>query len=1212
MFRKVIVSHLGELLQDTRTVGDSTKYRIYYDNLTRTRANIVITDQLDKNLSHIHPLNGGQYDQQTHTVTWEVSGLMARQSGYVELEATINSAGMIRNQAFLDGLGVRRRKTNVVGTTVVEPPKLGWIPFSAGNKQKEPPRYYMKDETTTGLTVNFDIDGMFVHEIKVDGVTYHHLSIPGKATLLDVGKPQLPIVGAVIEVPHGVNITPTIFKSSSITLKDYNVYPAQEPIPRQTRQIRPPFKISSTTYLSNTPYPGMLAQIRAEDIGIIRGHRLVFLKINPLQYNPVTREMQAFSNVEVRLEYNRPGQIQGISKRIESPEMEALLQNSVLNYKKPERFGRVGDYTTEQNGCHYLILTHPTFYVASDANNPVVRLQNWKRRKGLITRVVDVTTIHGGNTAASIRTYIQNAYDNWNPAPTYVLLIGDAESIPRNDGVLHGWHEDSGQNATPIGTDLAYAKLDGADYFPDIFIGRLPVDTLAQASDVVDKIIQYEQNPPAQPNYYQDTSLVQLFEDSGDSNGREDPSFRIIEFAEAIRTYLNGQGYNAQRIYSRSGNAAQGPQDFENGTALPVDLTLNGNPGAGIPGFAWNGGTADIQGAINGGNFLVTYDGHGAPGGWSSPSFNTGNFAGLNNANLYPVVLSFACMTGWFDNEINPNNVDTNPYSAGVQGLGVNDECFSELLQRRANSGAAAVIGSSRISWENNDFMMLGAYKAIWPDFAPNPPTSHQLPPQMQMGPLVRMGQILTFCKIYMANAYGHDFGRESSFEMYHLFGDPEMPIWTQAPARLNVDHPKGIGSTQVQDFIVTVTEQATGNRVQSATVTLTRRVTTSGNPVDRIIESQLTNPDGIARFTLNNIGDGNIDITVTALNYLPYTGVIQVARGGAVLNRLEPDNGPEGQTIHVGGQGFSGSESVDIYFGGQLVKTVAAQGGLFGQIGADVDIQVASPYPLGPVNILAVGQQSGRYAVDVFQVRSRNPIDLWTYSQWDSSTWSLNPGGDNPVWNNPEIQLYEGANSVDSNNLVVGHTYTVKVKIHNDTAFTANQTQVVFRWADFGIGGPWFDFATTPVNVPPGGAPAEAPFTPPQTGHVCVLAEIYHREDISPSNNQGQENLHVGPTQSPATVSFLVWNRTQKPAAVYLEVRQLIKPDSIGKERLWATRVIHPDPQVLQPGERAEAWVVVDPSVAHVGEGSKAEFAVTGFIDGEMIGGVNLVIVTK
>jgi hypothetical protein len=142
-------------------------------------------------------------------------------------------------------------------------------------------------------------------------------------------------------------------------------------------------------------------------------------------------------------------------------------------------------------------------------------------------------------------------------------------------------------------------------------------------------------------------------------------------------------------------------------------------------------------------------------------------------------------------------------------------------------------------------------------------------------------------------------------------------------------------------------------------------------------------------------------------------------------------------------------------------------------------------------------------------------------------------------VWNSPDIQLYDAAgNPVASNNLTAGTTYDVKVRVRNDTAFQANQAKVVFRWANFGVGGPFTDFHTDTLDVPPGGVDAEAPFTPGSTGHLCIVAEINHLEDVNPDNNKGQENLHVGPTSSPAKVCFLIWNLTKEPAAVYLEVR--------------------------------------------------------------------------
>jgi hypothetical protein len=512
---------------------------------------------------------------------------------------------------------------------------------------------------------------------------------------------------------------------------------------------------------------------------------------------------------------------------------------------------------------------------------------------------------------------------------------------------------------------------------------------------MVDKIIAYEETPPdptTNANYYTDTSLVCLFEDHApppkpnpaQGNGTEDNTFRIIEFAEAIRGHLDGAGYNTGRIYARTGIHAAGPERYEDGSDLPAGLTLSGDPAAGIPGFPWNGGTADINAAFAGGNFLVCFNGHGARDGWGLPGFTTADIAGLNNAGLTPVVFSFTCRSGWFDNSTDAVSNNTAP----------NVEAFCEEMLTHANGGAVAALGSSRNSNEHNDSMMLGAYMAIWPALDPNPSSTLPLP-DMEIGPLPRMGQVLQFSKIYMANAYSHDSDpttgfsyREAHFEMYHLFGDPEMPIWTEAPGDLTVSHPEGIGATGEQNFIVKVTDRASGDPVQSAAVTLTRRVSVGGNPLDRIIETALTGPFGLARFTLNGIGDGDIDVTITVLNFLPYTGTMKAAANGAIINRLEPADGPVGQAVSVGGANFDGAEAVDLYFDGTVVATTTASGGAFGLPGTDVTFTVSASQPLGPVNVMAVGQSSGRYAVDVFHVRTANPVDLWTYSQWDSSTW--------------------------------------------------------------------------------------------------------------------------------------------------------------------------------------------------------------------------------
>jgi hypothetical protein len=77
----------------------------------------------------------------------------------------------------------------------------------------------------------------------------------------------------------------------------------------------------------------------------------------------------------------------------------------------------------------------------------------------------------------------------------YLLLMGDADRIRPNFGVNEGLVELSASRpkALGVGTDLYYAIVqDKADPYPDLSIGRIPVDNATQADDVVDKIIAYE------------------------------------------------------------------------------------------------------------------------------------------------------------------------------------------------------------------------------------------------------------------------------------------------------------------------------------------------------------------------------------------------------------------------------------------------------------------------------------------------------------------------------------------------------------------------------------------------------------------------------------------------------------------------------------------------------------------------------------------------
>ncbi|MCB0112579.1 MAG: hypothetical protein KDD84_00730, partial [Caldilineaceae bacterium] len=154
------------------------------------------------------------------------------------------------------------------------------------------------------------------------------------------------------------------------------------------------------------------------------------------------------------------------------------------------------------HGADSILITHAEFVTATQ------RLAEFHRSQGLRTVVVDVDDLydefsHSQFTPEAIRDFIAYAYDHWPaPAPTYVTLIGDA-TIDYRDHQQTGTH-----NFVPTAltqtyylgdtpTDNWFVAVSGDDPLPDLFIGRISVDSIEQADAVIDKIIGY--TPPANP-----------------------------------------------------------------------------------------------------------------------------------------------------------------------------------------------------------------------------------------------------------------------------------------------------------------------------------------------------------------------------------------------------------------------------------------------------------------------------------------------------------------------------------------------------------------------------------------------------------------------------------------------------------------------------------------------------------------------------------------
>ena len=616
-----------------------------------------------------------------------------------------------------------------------------WIPFIPDSEPGSLSEIKLKSSDTMGIMVDSDIPGMYSTNVSINNTLYQKLNIPNEGLTTEIGKPEVPVIRRYLEIPYDVDLSVEIFYSDYTELNGYNVMPVQELIPlTKTKEILEIVE-DNEAYSDDEFYPPYNALI--SEPFILRGHRILQLDLYPVQFNAATKQLRGYNKIEVKANYNFPAQIESIEERLASEPFEELLEAFVLNYKSPDEYETRRDSPPDlRSGADYLIITDDTFVTQ------VQPLADWKQKKGYITKLVKKSDIPGSGSANDITTYLQDAYNTWNPPPTYVLFVGDvkldggADGIPTHYGLDSYWIDDG-----RIGTDLNYSRLDGTDYFPDIFIGRLPVNTTANASTVINKILTYEKNP----NWVGHGLICSS-----------------TEFSHAgcntIVNLLTVKGY---------------PNTF-------VEVTPGSNGAA----------TQQIKNTINSGCFVVSHYDHGdslngpwgSIEGWCDPRFTTTNVSQLTNGDKLPIMFSMNCRSGWFDGETDEDSTDP---SGGV-------DCLGERWLKANNKGGVGFIGSSRVAFDGyTSSMHLGFYDSIWPDFLP-----------ITQNAMYKLGQILTYGKINMVLDYGYSSSTTKvQLEEFHLFGDPEMSIITSLPQSLTVEHPTSIGSGGSQRFVVKVTD---------------------------------------------------------------------------------------------------------------------------------------------------------------------------------------------------------------------------------------------------------------------------------------------------------------------------------------------------------------------------------------------------------------------
>ncbi|HLF83055.1 MAG TPA: C25 family cysteine peptidase, partial [Blastocatellia bacterium] len=286
-------------------------------------------------------------------------------------------------------------------------------------------------------------------------------------------------------------------------------------------------------------------------------------------------------------------------------------------------------WRSKKNKAGLVIITRSEFFSALEP------LKALRENQGLRVQMVDIADIFdefsdGERTPQAVRDFLRTATTTWKRKPAFVLFAGHASLDPRN----HLGFGDSDIVPTRL-IDTGLMETASDDWFvdfnddglPELAVGRLPFRTQSEAVTMVSKILSYEQSGPA--------SEALLVADANDGFDFEAASGQVRDI-------------------------------------LPASLKVNRIDRGRVDAAAAK--TALID-AINRGQKIVNYMGHGSVNLWKGNLLTNDDARGLTNSDHLSLFVMMTCLNGYFQD-------------AALDSL-------AESLLKAEHGGAVAVWASS-------------------------------------------------------------------------------------------------------------------------------------------------------------------------------------------------------------------------------------------------------------------------------------------------------------------------------------------------------------------------------------------------------------------------------------------------------------------------------------------------------------------------------------
>ncbi|MFH2001922.1 MAG: C25 family cysteine peptidase [Planctomycetota bacterium] len=596
------------------------------------------------------------------------------------------------------------------------------------------------EQSSQSLELNFSLLDVTLNTQIINGVPMTTIAMPSAMLGNDAHAPNLPGVGRFFAVPQGSNFTVELVEARTRLMKNMDIAPALV-IPLDTDDSMPVYKKDPILYSTDAYYPE--SPVKVSEPRYIRGLDAGVVGITPFQYNPVTRDLLIYSDMKIKIRFHG-GNGQFGENRLRSRFFDPILKMHMINAEMlPVIDYDARDVNSRANEAEYVIIVpdDPTF------KSWGMVIKDFRTRQGIKTEVYTLTQT--GSSTTAIKNWISTAVQTWSMPPVAMLLLGDAPGEGSPSIPVPTW------SYTP--SDNIYADVYSNDDLPDIVISRICAKTSANLEEMIMKFIDYETMPPENNLFYNRPTIA--------AGWQSDRWFVIC--ADIVHGYFNhALGRSPNREYSGYSGA---PTYWSTNQNTYMLVNYFGPSGLGyiptVPSHLtdWGGNATRINNDFNTGSFFALHRDHGAPDGWSDPSYTTSNLPSLHNDPMLPVVLSINCSSGDFNNS---------------------SPSFAEAMYRM-HHGASSIIAASDTSYSFvNDTYVFGMMDSFFPDFDPGYGGS--------TGDNILMPGFANMSGKYYLEASNWPYNQGDKDITYHLFhdhGDAFFSMCSEVPQFLSVSH---------------------------------------------------------------------------------------------------------------------------------------------------------------------------------------------------------------------------------------------------------------------------------------------------------------------------------------------------------------------------------------------------------------------------------------